>query len=545
MQKFTFYPRHDRNDSVSITENPNATVGQAIQNAGEKLEDFSFSDNILFAEINEAVGEVAIRPSLLCMELKPNGKVQAKRRKGATPLPKDRRDPEKENKDPTTRPMLLFIKSNNAGIAKVPNTAYEGKLLCVDAHPEDTLMKAISKDGRFRKNFKLLEDTDAHSEVSLEYKVSKYSGQRFKMKKTDRKRKQSGDDETRYSKTRKQFVYSSMPSTIDAPFTQEIGKSMVEDARISALENLVKPGVEKAGLDNHLNRLVQKFGKVASSKIPARIMPVVTQAIKSVGLIKCGNCTGTCFLVADDWVITAQHVINNINTTRSESTDTERHRTISIYFNFLSQLELGEIDAEIDEKRLLFGEGKPDEKLDYVICGIEWVNPEMPKWEPLGPLVRSVLPHSGQVILVGHPNSEEKAIEICNILPSYNWHATLCKRAADAEEYCNEHPEECSIYSGENVRCVHIYKGRYLQGNHPDQLPYDTSFFEGSSGSPVFNSNGHIIAMHTQGYPFYKYKSSKEVSLMEFGVSFAAIYRDVKQQYSEDCAKFVFPNING
>ena len=31
-------------------------------------------------------------------------------------------------------------------------------------------------------------------------------------------------------------------------------------------------------------------------------------------------------------------------------------------------------------------------------------------------------------------------------------------------------------------------------------LPYDTTCFRGSSGSPVFEMNGYIVAMHTQGY---------------------------------------------
>ena len=446
-----------------------------------------------------------------------------------------------EKKETRMSSMLFFIKSNNAGITKVRNTAYEGRLLCIAAYPNDTLMDAISNDGRFCENFLLLEDTDNKSNVSLQYKVSKYSRQRFIMKKSTRKRKQSGDDETRSSESvipKKQTAYSLVPSKVTAPFTVEIGKSMIEDARNSALETLIEPGVQKAALDKNLRSIIQKFGKVASSAVPARILPNFTEATKSVGFIRCGDCTGTCFLLANDYVITAQHVINDINAKRSASTNTGLYKTISIFFQFLFPLELASHSAEINETNILFGRGK----LDYAICHIKWVG-GMPKVKPLRSLVRSVLPRSGLVILVGHPDNKEKSIETCHILPSYNWHATLCKRASEAEKYCEEHPEECSIYKGENVQCVHIHKGRYLQGDHPYELPYDTSFFHGSSGSPVFNSDSHIVAMHTQGYPIYQ--SAKKISLMEFGVTFAAIFKDVKERYGEHFAKKLFPKING
>ena len=515
-------------------------MGEAIRSAGDKLKSFSFENHILFAEINE-VGEVAVKPSLLCMEIKPGSNVRAKRRKGAITSPKHQ-ECEKENTAATKSQSLFFVKSNAAGITKLTNTAYEGRPLCVDAQPNDTLMGAILKDGRFCDNFKLLEDNDVKSVVSLDYKVSEYSRQTFIMMK-DWKRKLRSDNEATSSEAenvipRKKTVYSSIPSKVTVPFTEEIGKTMIYDARNAALETVVKPGVKEAALDKNLHRIVQNFGKTASSAIPARMLPRFTEATKSVGFIKCGYATGSCLLLSKNCVITAQHVINNINKERAESTDGELYRKISIYFKFLYPFKYGSCSAEIDETQIFSGQG-----LDYAICRIKWVDSAVAKLEPLGPFVRSVLPRSGMVILVGHPDSKEKSIEPCHILPSYNWHATLCKRGSEAEEYCDQHPEECSIYNGESVRCVHIHKRRYLQGHHPDQIPYDTSFFEGSSGSPVFNLNGHIVALHTQGYPFYK--SGKEVSLMEFGLTFGAIFRDVKERFGEENAKSLFPNISG
>jgi hypothetical protein len=513
------------------------------------LKKFSYEDHILFAEVNDPFDEVAVLPGIVCRELKPGGKVRAKYKKGATPSPKtnegkemdDESGSDKERKV-ARKQRLFYIKSNKLGITNITNTAYEGKPLCVVAQAKDTLKDAILKDGRFCEEFTLFEDNGHLSDVPLNYHVSKCSRQIFIMKKRPKKRKKSDDkpssnEECSTNKSKKS-VYSSIPTSITESFTEEIGKTMIEDARNSASVTLFKPGVQKGRLDKKMQSITRKFGKVASSVIPARIMPKLTKARRSVGFIKCGNCTGTCFLLAENTIITCHHVINDIYTKRSQATDKELYKTISVNFRFERPRESEMCHAVIDETQM-FGQGK----LDYVICVIKMLVPVPgPTPVPLGPSVKSVLPHSGLVILIGHPDSQDKSVEICHILPSYNWHSTLCKRASEAEQYCKQHPEECHSFNNKDESCVHFYKGRYLQGDHPNHLPYDTSFFKGSSGSPVFNSDGHIVAMHTQGYPFYQ--GSKKVSLMEFGVTFGAIYQDVKERFGLDQASLLFPEIN-
>jgi predicted metal-binding protein len=517
-------------------------LGDAINSVRDKLKNYVSNDRILFADVNDHAGEVVVLPAILCKELKPNGKIRAKRRKGATPSPKTVSDEDKENKPPTTN-ELFYIHSNSSGITKIPNTAYEGKPLCVVAQANDTLKDAMLKDGRFCDEFILLQDDERQSDVPLQYLVSDYSRETFIMKKRAGKRRKedkpgTGEDssETASINPSKERVYSAMPISVTACFTEEIGKSMIEDARNSALKKLIQPGVGKDDLDKHIQSIAQKFGKVASSAIPARTLQVLAEATKSVGFITCGDCTGTCFFLFESTIITCQHVINKINTKRSQSTDKELYKTISVYFNFDRPLKLGISDAEIDETLIFTGEGN----LDYAICGLKWIAPR--SLTGLGPFVRSVLPRSGLVVLIGHPDNQFKCAETCHILPCYNWHSTLGRRYSEAEQKCKKNPEECYISDNEEESCVHIYKGRVLQGDHLNQLPYDTSFFHGSSGSPVFNSDGHIIALHTQGYPFRQ--GSKKVSLMEFGVTFGAICQDVRERYGLDKANLLFPEIN-
>ena len=59
-------------------------------------------------------------------------------------------------------------------------------------------------------------------------------------------------------------------------------------------------------------------------------------------------------------------------------------------------------------------------------------------------------------------------------------------------------------------------------------LSYDTYFSSGSSGSPVFNASGRLVAMHCFGH-FYN-RVNKPYALIEFGYSMESILCDIKQK---------------
>lgn len=67
--------------------------------------------------------------------------------------------------------------------------------------------------------------------------------------------------------------------------------------------------------------------------------------------------------------------------------------------------------------------------------------------------------------------------------------------------------------------------------HNADVITYDTSFYFGSSGSPVFDSYGSLVAMHTAGFAYeYQHEIS---SIIEFGSAMKSILLDIKKNNSK------------
>ena len=288
---------------------------------------------------------------------------------------------------------------------------------------------------------------------------------------------------------------------------------------------------------------IQLFGKKVPSSIPARILDTLSKAKNSVGLIWCGDTTfGTCFLLADVngrmTMMTCFHVIESIYDKRSSSTDRRRYAKIFVRFDDDYSAEgHSNCVAEVDER---LGEIYCNAYLDYAVMYLK-DSAAIAHLPGLSYIVRSSPRYSDVVTLIGYPENRRKSVEICRTIPSYNWLATLRQRASEALRYCQQNPQECLISSGQDVPCAHSHIGDIQSDNPPStKIPYDTSFFHGSSGSPVFNDDGHIVAMHTRGYPYVQ--RSTKYSLMEFGTTLGAIYQDIREKYGNETYDSLFSN---
>ena len=217
--------------------------------------------------------------------------------------------------------------------------------------------------------------------------------------------------------------------------------------------------------------------KNASTQKPARLNKTLTSYMRSIGQIVCGSVRATCFLVTRDLVITTYHVYRMIAQEREQPEN--RNLPINVLFDYLYHDKTKIVTVEVDEEQDATL-GNP--YLDYKFFHLKQ-NERLKCREPLGPKVRNWQLSDGRVVILGHPEGKEMQEEVCVVVGYRAMQETLRKR----HEQCNG---------------VHMTNSELLHKteNFQSSLSYDTTFFRGSGGSPVFEMNGYIVAMHTQGY---------------------------------------------
>ena len=101
------------------------------------------------------------------------------------------------------------------------------------------------------------------------------------------------------------------------------------------------------------------------------------------------------------------------------------------------------------------------------------------------------MPHM-LVAIIGHSLGREKLEEMCAVVPHYSL------RDQPLGGFQETRPDSLAI-----DKFYHVVKADIMPENYEPRRPYDTCFLLGSSGSPVFNMHGDIIAMHAQGYTHF------------------------------------------
>ena len=339
------------------------------------------------------------------------------------------------------------------------------------------------------------------------------------------------------------YVYTH-PASSKEPFTEKLCKSMLTNVKSSAYKNLLSQDKYKdVGNDGKFvdgnpdddqqifNFARDDISKNASTKRPAVLLDRLCSYIRSIGQISCGRIVGTCWLVTETMVITNHHVCMMIKSERNEVQNPNLPITVSFDYLYPSKRE-HVVAVEVDEER---DPELENSGLDYKFLRLK-EDEGLRDRVPLGPIVRSRQLQEGLVIIMGHPEGREMHEETCVVVSSYSWREKLRHR----QEKFRQRQRDNGIYVS-----LHMTNDQLLRSAERYRaqgcLSYDTSLFSGASGSPVFDLNGNIVAMHTQGYTLDV--NGRKCSLMEFGVQFNAICEDMRRRNLE-LVEELFPNYN-
>uniref|UniRef100_A0A674CLJ2 Protein FAM111A-like n=1 Tax=Salmo trutta TaxID=8032 RepID=A0A674CLJ2_SALTR len=268
-------------------------------------------------------------------------------------------------------------------------------------------------------------------------------------------------------------------------------------------ENLKKPSDVQQFLRVEFGKKTQSFQEVKKVKSLIELSASVCQVRIE------GNAKGTGFLLFDKFILTNAHVVQQIY----EPITNTLQQSVTVTFDFE---DLDEIPQQIPVKSEVVAYGKDDlGNLDFALLEVS-SGPDITLPSSLLDTFRFPSPEGG-ICIIGHPEGGVKKTDPCFIT-----------QYGDRKQAVEKHVTE-------NKEFFHVINNRYFEENSDintrlltdtEKITYDTCFFHGASGSPVFNEYCQLIAMHTAGYS-YQGKRGKTQSIIEYAIPLSGILEEI------------------
>lgn len=386
----------------------------------------------------------------------------------------------------------------------------EGYKLCVFAFKGETIKDAVCKDGRFlsfleNDYWKLIENLDSIVE-NTQLVVDDLEGKLFQVE--VEKRMSSGAPAPQNPESEARNTCVSTETTMDQYPSLEREREKIKESFNKQMKK------KKKLFQLHKTN----FGKLTKNSTAVKTHKLLSRLSSSVGYIEWDNNgnTGhaTCFVFGGLYVLTCWHVIDDIvgkGIEQSKWADIIG-QCVTVTFDY-------EDSPRKDEKCFCV---EPwfevsDETLDYAVLQLKENGQEVPLglYDGIVPV-----PHNGLIYIIGHPSGEVKSTDACAIIPQ-----------GEREEKYQEHLQARKAENFIDTQYIRMHTQNSFQKivHRNDLITYNTTFYFGSSGSPVFDAKGSLVAMHSAGFA-YNYQNGHS-SIIEFGPTMESILRHMKQNY--------------
>nr|XP_046267461.1 serine protease FAM111A-like [Scatophagus argus] len=429
-------------------------------------------------------------------------------------------------------------------IMKNPELKSDIDEITVYAYKGEKVSQALKRDGRFldiafKKDCEL---SDKSTEVTTEMSnlVDDLNGATFKiilLSSSSPPHSQSGSLDDAYTMQQESHTLDGNPDPLQEPATAESvrdttpkeepdlncnvapefflaeipNSKKIKDHLLKDLAKWVKTQpVPKGYPIQDLFRV--EYGKSAETCREVRTMKKLMELSDSVCHVRTnGTPLGSGFLLFDKFVLTNGHVIRNIY---NKSTR-QLYEGATVHFSFES---LDQVESGIEVKEVAGFEYDSDEsghKCDWALLRLGG-----DQRLPDGLLAHfGFLPQNGGICIIGHPHNHVKKIDPCWIVP-------LNDRKQAVERHRRENEMLIQMVTQTFFEDVAESVEQYRQ-----VVTYNTCFYFGSSGSPVFDEHCNVIAMHTGGYHYPTVKGGQ--SVIEYGHPLSVILERVFVQLVE------------
>ncbi|XP_074466326.1 uncharacterized protein LOC141752361 isoform X1 [Sebastes fasciatus] len=287
---------------------------------------------------------------------------------------------------------------------------------------------------------------------------------------------------------------------------------------LSQFQDLVKEKKAQQG-SKHIsiqNLFRVDYGKNAQTCREVKTMKELMKLSDSVCQVRINeSACGSGFLLFDKFVLTNGHVVRGIFNERTG----DPYERVTVHFSFES-LDPTESGAAVEE-----------------VAGFEYCNDESGHKHDWALLRLSAdqtlpdvlltrfgfLPQSGGICIIGHPDGGVKKIDPCLIIPTEDFKQVVERHRAENPQGV----EPSNPYYRENLETIQLITDHFFDYASNDEsnrqaLLYESCFYCGSSGSPVFDEHCNVVAMHSGGYA-YKNAKGESRSVIEFGYPLSII----------------------